>query len=100
MSKFNKHRDSMPASNHSVEEHVSAEGVENEVVAKPVIGTVSNCNHLNIRKEPCIPSDIIAVIPSGTTVVIDMDRSTEGWYSVVVDDCIEGFCMNCYVTCE
>ena len=72
--------------------------VEFPYEVKPVHGRVVNCARLNVRKEPNIKSEIVAVIDAETDVEIIEVASTEEFYRVKTSDGVEGFCMKDYVT--
>lgn len=56
------------------------------------IGTVVNCEKLNIRAAASITAEIIGTLNKGDEVDIDIYESTEEFYSV-----IDGFCMKKYI---
>lgn len=72
--------------------------VEIPYEVKPMHGYVDNCNRLNVRKEPNIKSEIVAVIGVETDVEIIEVASTEEFYRIKTSDGVEGFCMRNYVT--
>ena len=61
-------------------------------------GVVTNCESLNIRKAPSIKSERLGSIQVGSEVIIDMERSVEGWYAVYTETGMEGYCMSTFVT--
>ena len=83
--------------NEEVVKTVVDETVTPEVEVKPVIGLVTNCSKLNIRKKPNVKADPITVINAKTQVVIDEEGSTKDWYKVSVNGVI-GFCMKSYIS--
>lgn len=75
--------------------------LDDPVIEKQTFGTVSNCEKLNMRKEPVANiENIIRTIDAGTQVVIDLDCSTEDFYKVCCADGAEGYCMKEYITIE
>ena len=60
-------------------------------------GEVTDCLKLNVRSCPSNTSEIIAVIPVKTTVLVDIFNSIEDWYKVYLVEGIEGFCMKKYI---
>lgn len=74
----------------------SIEPVEN-VQNDEVVGVVTNCQRLNVRKEPDADSEVVTVISQLEEVVIDTNRSTEEWYAVCLVSGIEGFCMKKFI---
>ena len=70
---------------------------EVEAPAEPVLGIVSDCTKLNIRKEADVESSVLFIIGKDSDVLVDLDESTDEWYKVYVND-QEGFCMKDYIT--
>lgn len=60
-------------------------------------GEVTDCLKLNVRSCPSNTSEIVAVIPVKTTVLVDIFNSIEDWYKVYLVEGIEGFCMKKYI---
>ena len=69
---------------------------EVEAPVEPVLGIVSGCTKLNIRKEADIESSVLFVIGKDSDVLINLEESTDDWYKVYVDG-RDGFCMKKYV---
>lgn len=69
--------------------------VEEEV--KELIGIVSDCLKLNVRKEPRKDSEVVAIVNCLNELKIDLDTSTDDWYAVCTAAGIEGFCMKQFV---
>lgn len=67
---------------------------------KPVIGVVSGCSKLNIRKNPSPDSEILCAVNEGSKLLIDETTSTLEWYAVCTEAGFDGFCMKAYVTAE
>lgn len=65
----------------AVEVEAKVEGTEEPVLPNK-LGVVSNCLRLNVRELPNKRSDVVMIIDSGDTVVIDFNKSTDGWYCV------------------
>lgn len=65
---------------------------------EPVIGLVSDCVNLRIRKEPDDKADVLGTIPVDTEVVIDEEESTDEFYKICTDSGLEGFCMRQFIT--
>lgn len=63
-----------------------------------VIGLVSNCANLRIRKEPDDKAEVLGMISVNTEVMIDEDKSTDEFYKVYTDSGLEGFCMKQFIT--
>lgn len=77
-------------------EQVSEEIIEDEP-AKQVIGIVSNCKKLNVRKHPSQNAEVLCEIPCDLQVVIEENESTEDFYKVCTFSGIEGFCMKKFI---
>ena len=74
---------------------------ETEVTIDPVIGYVSNCEKLNIRRDPDTNAEILIVVNNNTKVEIDEELSTDEFYSVVAycpnDVTVEGYAMKDFI---
>lgn len=64
-----------------------------------IVGVVSDCLKLNIRKAPSMSAPVVATIPVGTEVEIDPDKlgETTEWFYVYTSAGIEGYCMTDYI---
>lgn len=67
---------------------------------EPVIGEVSGCKKLNIRKEPDGEAQVLDVVSSGSEVMIDESESTDEFYKIYTESGTEGFCMKQYITVQ
>lgn len=65
---------------------------------EPVIGLVSNCANLRVRKEPNDKAEVLGVIPVDTEVMIEEDELTSEFYKILTDSGLEGFCMKQFIT--
>lgn len=67
---------------------------------KVIHGKVSNCNYLNIRKEPHKSSEIETIIEKDQVVEIcPSDESLNKlWCKVKLENGVSGFCMSKYIT--
>lgn len=75
------------------------ESKEMKAVRKePMIGFVSNCKNLNIRKRPDGNADVLGVVPVDTELMVDENESTGEFYKVYTDSGLEGFCMKKFIT--
>lgn len=83
-----------------VEQQVEDTPVETipEEIPSTKEGVVTDCLRLNIRKEPSMDAKILCVVDLCTTLKVDMNRSTDEWFSVCTENGVEGFCMKKYVT--
>lgn len=70
---------------------------EDAVEEETVVGVVIGCEKLNIRKGPAINSDVLCTVPVNAVLVIDMNESTNEWYSVITESGCNGYCMKKYV---
>ena len=62
-----------------------------------VVGIVSNCPRLRVRKTPSPNAPVLTEIVNGSEVVIDESKSTGYFYAVVTESGVEGFCMKEYI---
>lgn len=72
--------------------------VETEAEEAKLIGVVSNCTKLNVRKKADSKALVLATIPVSSGVMIDLNKSTDEFYKVCTAAGIEGFCMKKYIT--
>ena len=70
--------------------------VETQVPVVAVIGVVSGCVKLNVRKGPSKETDPVAVIDKGYELVIEEELSD--WYKVKIAGGIIGYCMAEFIT--
>ena len=74
---------------------------ETPVTPKVVTGVVTGCVKLNVRNNPSDKAYVECVIDKGTEVIVDLDRTTNGFYFVRKDNTTQGFngwCMKKYIT--
>lgn len=72
--------------------------VEVNEIPKPVVGVVSGCTRLNVRKKPTKAADVISEVKAGTELMIDLEKSVGDWYRVYDTNGLRGFCMKMYIT--
>lgn len=89
----------------SVKEEAVVETVETtEEVAeyKPVLGSLKDCERLNVRAKPSVEAKVVLILDKGTKVFIDEEKSTNDFYCVCSADGkdIIGFCMKKFITIE
>lgn len=89
------HEDPVLVDSTEIAEDIRVE--ENEEAVENVIGVVTDCLKLNIRKEPNKDSDVVVVVTCLDELKIDIDASTDDWYAVCTVAGIEGFCMKKFV---
>lgn len=70
---------------------------ETEEAVEDIIGVVTDCLKLNIRKEPDKDSKVVVVVTCLDELKIDPATSTDDWYAVCTVTGIEGFCMKKFV---
>ena len=79
-----------------IETEAAPEVVEEKV--ETLVGIVTGCKKLNVRKEPAITAEPVCVVAEESIVVIDQELSTDEWYKVYTEAGVEGFCMKKYVS--
>lgn len=89
------HEDPVLVDSVEIAEDTRVEEIE-EAVAE-IIGVVTDCLRLNIRKEPNKDSKVAAIVNCLDEVKIDLEASTDEWYAVCTVAGIEGFCMKKYI---
>ena len=60
-------------------------------------GLVADCNRLNVRSLATMTSGVVAILNRGDSVLVDPDKSTDGWYSIKTRNGKTGFCMKKYI---
>lgn len=81
-----------------LEKETSKSEVHTEVKndLKNVVGYVSGCDLLNVRKESSISSDIVAILSTGDKIEVE---SIDGeWAKVKSDSRSLGYCMKKYLS--
>lgn len=66
----------------------------------PIVGVVSGCARLNIRKKPNVNGGVACVVTAGTKLTINPNNSNDRWFGVTLSDGLKGYCMKQYVTLE
>lgn len=62
-----------------------------------VNGVVTDCLRLNVRREPNLDSEVLAVIDLLSEVVVDVSASTNEFYKITTVAGIEGFCLKKHI---
>lgn len=94
---YSKHYDNPEVSNEAVD--AVEETVTEQTNDTPTMyGTVVGCAKLNVRVKPSVQTDVVCKIEKGTKVLIDVDRSTDEFYKVCIENGAEGFCLRDYIT--
>ena len=81
----------------------AVEVVEPEVTQEPeeettgLIGVVTECTKLNVRKAPNTDAAVVTTLSLGTEVMIDEENSTEEFYKVYTGTGVEGYCMKKFI---
>lgn len=89
------HEKSIPDTSAEIVEKQETELCED--AARNVIGVVTDCLKLNIRKKPSMDSKVVTVATCLDELEIDMGDSNDDWYAVCTAAGIEGFCMKKFV---
>lgn len=76
------------------------ETVETVTLPKTVSGFVSNCAKLNVRVQPAADADVVCVLDNGTEIEINVNNSTDEWFSICTAAGIEGYCMRKFVNAK
>lgn len=78
---------------------VLADSIEltEDIMVEEIIGVVTDCLKLNIRKEPNKNSEVVVIVTCLDELRIDPEASTDDWYAVCTATGIEGFCMKKFV---
>lgn len=91
----------IPVETEVVEEVVEEVEVSpEEVVPKPVIGVVSNCDRLNVREKPFKGANVLTILGGGCDVIINEHLSTDDFYHVQTRHSIQGFCQKDYISIQ
>lgn len=76
----------------------STEPVEEIPTNRPIkTGKVVNTERLNVRTEPDLSASIVCEINTKSEFEIDLDKSTEGWFYVLIAGGKHGFSMRDYI---
>ena len=62
-----------------------------------IIGVVTECAKLNVRKEPSADAEVLTTILLGAEVKVDIFESTNGFYKVCTGAGVEGYCVEKYI---
>lgn len=72
-------------------------GVAGDGKEETVIGVVTDCLSLNIRKVPSKTANIVGTVTALSELKIDEDESTDDWFAVCTASGVSGFCMKKFV---
>lgn len=73
------------------------ETVETVTLPAAVTGVVVDCARLNVRVAPFASANAICTIASGAEVTINVDESTDEWFSICTASGVDGYCMKRYI---
>lgn len=73
------------------------ETVETVTLPTTVTGVVVDCARLNVRVAPNANANAICTIASGAEVTINVEESTNEWFSICTASGINGYCMKRYI---
>lgn len=73
------------------------ETVETAPLPKTVTGVVANCSKLNVRAEPNLFADVVAVLDADTEIKINAAQSNRDWFKIYTAIGVEGYCMRRFV---
>ena len=62
-----------------------------------VIGVVTNCVKLNVRKAPEADAEVLTTIPLAAEVKVDIEGSVNGFYKVCTGAGVEGYCKEDFI---
>lgn len=83
-----------------LEVKMAVEAVDTVVLPMTVTGTVAGCTKLNVRSNPAVDADILAVVDNNTVVEIDPARSDNKWLKITTASGIDGYCMRKFVSAK
>lgn len=72
-----------------------------EITEKPesstVLGVVTECIKLRVRKTPEVGDNVICEIVFASEVLVDLNESTDDFYKITTGAGIEGYCMKQFI---
>ena len=72
--------------------------VTKEDVKTVVLGAVSECAKLRLRREPIVAdNNVIEELKFADVVYVDLAESTDDFYKVITETGVEGYCMKPYI---
>lgn len=74
------------------------EPVVAEEPEKQILGVVTNCLRLNVRKTPSPNAEVLCTVDAKHDLVVDINESTEDYYKICTEAGIEGYCVKYFVT--
>ena len=86
-------------SNKREKEFINEEPIlEIDAKPEPKIGSVVDCEMLNVRKEPSIESEVLCEISWYTELMVYEEESTDEFYKICTASGIEGYCMKKFIS--
>lgn len=83
----------------TINEVINSETTEANNYEVTMIGVVTGCNQLYVRKEANKESDPLCILEGNSEVKVDLNDSTsEDFYKVRTSTGVEGYCMKKYIT--
>lgn len=83
-----------------LEVKMAVETVDTVTMYTTVTGTVAGCTKLNVRSNPAVDADILAVVDNNTVVEIDPARSDNEWLKITTASGVDGYCMRKFVSAK
>ena len=83
-----------------LEVKMAVETVDTVAMPMTVTGTVAGCTKLNVRSNPAVDADILAVVDNNTVVEIDPARSDNEWLKITTASGVDGYCMRKFVSAK
>ena len=71
------------------------EVVSDENGSVETFGIVTNCERLNVREDASKESSVVTIIENGT--MIKIGKVTQGFYPIVTNDGVTGYCMKEFI---
>lgn len=68
-----------------------------ELKPSAVLGVVTECIKLRVRKTPEVSDNILCEINFASEVLVDLNESTDEFYKVTTEAGVEGYCMKQYI---
>lgn len=78
-------------------ETISESNKEEVTEENIIIGAVTNCKILNVRKQPSKSSEVLCTVRVSDEVTINTTKSNENWFHIKTKSNIEGFCMRNFI---
>lgn len=96
-SQYSKHKKQNNVADTQPDVVIPEETVETISLPETVMGTVVNCNKLNVRAKPSITAEVVCVLDEKTEVEVDVEKSSSDWLSVCIATGVEGYCMRQFI---